>query len=164
MDKKYLVESIKKLVRESNLKKRSLSEGTKKSYIATIKHSRTGEARTVKFQTSRSPKNEVKTKLLRPLEFLHSVKVNEEYERFLDEEKNISKYADAVMNGKNKVAGKTGIGVHNMMSNLKMHEHEVADYLMQGKSKLKTSFGDKTKEGVADMVKRHRDEGHSSLE
>ena len=51
-----------------------------------------------------------------------------------------------------------------MMSNLKMHEHEVADYLMQGKSKLKTSFGDKTKEGVADMVKRHRDEGHSSLE
>lgn len=55
---------------------RELDESTKKSYIATIKHSRTRESRTVKFQTSRSPKNEVKTKLLQPLEYLHSIELN----------------------------------------------------------------------------------------
>lgn len=48
-------------------------EESKKSYIATIKHTRTGEIRKVKFRTSRSPRVEASTKLLKPLEYLHSI-------------------------------------------------------------------------------------------
>lgn len=48
-------------------------EESKKTYIATIKHTRTGETRKVKFRTSRSPRVEASTKLLNPLEYLHSI-------------------------------------------------------------------------------------------
>lgn len=48
-------------------------EESKKTYIATIKHTRTGEIRKVKFRTSRSPRVEASTKLLKPLEYLHSI-------------------------------------------------------------------------------------------
>lgn len=79
-----------------------------------------------------------------------------------------SEYAHAITNGKNRTntsfGSKTVMGIHNMLSNTKASEHEIADSIMNGKRKINTSYGTKTKEGIADMVKRHREAGHKTID
>jgi hypothetical protein len=62
---------VKKMADEIKYAKNSVEE-SKKTYVANIEHTRTGEKRSVKFTTSRSPKVEA-SKLLKALEWVKSI-------------------------------------------------------------------------------------------